>query len=449
MLAVFLLLLGSSYGGQDVTKDGINTIKDDVKDETVFTLTVSEPHVKGVANAPFNFTVSIDATEWVGEEVEVYWESTGYPVTPRDELGNKIIFTKTGSANHLVQVESDLIGIFLLRFFRLNSFGEKVFLNKEPEVELAVRRENENYSKMFTILITALLGIALMFMGLDLDMKIVLATLKKPVGPLIGMVSQFLLMPAFSYFLGWAMLQTNFERLGLLILGCSPGGANSNFWTAMFNGDINLSCTMTFLSTVFSFAFTSLWVFLLGTPLVDKVIPIPYLQIALSLISFTIPLMVGVAVKFKWPKKAESLKRISRPFFLCVLVVLPTYASVTNQHFFYLCTWRIIVSGACLGFLGYIFGAALAALVGQGKPQIIAISLETAIQNGGISIIVLNMTFPSPYSDMGLLPVMSFFFCSTGPIMFVIYAVYLLGKKIKDCAEFKQVANDDPEISNS
>ena len=41
-----------------------------------------------------------------------------------------------------------------------------------------MRRENENYSKMFTILITALLGIALMFMGLDLDMKIVLATLK-------------------------------------------------------------------------------------------------------------------------------------------------------------------------------------------------------------------------------------------------------------------------------
>ena len=98
-----------------MNKNGINTIEDDVKDESVFTLTFSDHHVKGVANAPFNFTVSIDATEWVGEEVEVYWESTGYPVTPRDELGNKIIFTKTGSSNHLVQVESDLIGIFLLR----------------------------------------------------------------------------------------------------------------------------------------------------------------------------------------------------------------------------------------------------------------------------------------------------------------------------------------------
>ena len=65
----------------------------------------------------------------------------------------------------------------------------------------------------------------------------------------------------------------------------------------MFHGDINLSCTMTFLSTVSSFAFTSLWVYLLGTPLVGKTIPIPYPQIAISLASFTVPLLLGVAVK--------------------------------------------------------------------------------------------------------------------------------------------------------
>ena len=60
-------------------------------------------------------------------------------------------------------------------------------------------------------------------------------------------------------------------------------------------------------------------------------------------------------------------------------------------------------------------------------------------------MIVLNMTFPSPYSDMGIMPVMSFFFCSTGPIMFVIYAVYCLGRKIKSFTEFKPVATEDKE----
>jgi hypothetical protein len=42
------------------------------------------------------------------------------------------------------------------------------------------------------------------------------------------------------------------------------------------------------------------------------------------------------------------------------------------------------------------------------------VSLETAIQNGGIAFIVLSLTFPSPYCDMGLMPVFGFFFLSTG-----------------------------------
>ena len=41
-----------------------------------------------------------------------------------------------------------------------------------------MRRENLNQSKIFTLLITGLLGIALVFMGLDLDMQVVWATIK-------------------------------------------------------------------------------------------------------------------------------------------------------------------------------------------------------------------------------------------------------------------------------
>ena len=38
------------------------------------------------------------------------------------------------------------------------------------------------------------------------------------------------------------------------------------------------------------------------------------------------------------------------------------------------------------------------------KPQIIAISLETAMQNGGVAFVILSLTFPSPFAEMGLLP---------------------------------------------
>ena len=59
---------------------------------------------------------------------------------------------------------------------------------------------------------------------------------QRPIGPLIGMFCQFVLMPVFSYLLGYLLLTTKYERLGLLMLGCSPGGANSNFWVKIIPG---------------------------------------------------------------------------------------------------------------------------------------------------------------------------------------------------------------------
>ena len=54
------------------------------------------------------------------------------------------------------------------------------------------------------------------------------------------------------------------SRLGLFVLGCSPGGTGSNFWTLLLDGDINMSITMTFMSTMLALGFMPLWIFTLG-----------------------------------------------------------------------------------------------------------------------------------------------------------------------------------------
>merc|ERR1719192_819261 len=169
---------------------------------------------------------------------------------------------------------------------------------------------------------------------------------------------------------------------------------------------------MTFISSVGSFAFTTMWVYLLGAPMVGRSVPIPYLQLTLSLALFVLPLLLGILIQYKIPKLAGKLQKTSRPFFLICLIIFPVVGSVQNLHFFYLCGWQHIVAGAGLGFLGYIAGGVLAGLFRQGKKQIIAISLETAIQNGGIAFTVIIL--------------IAFFFCATGPVMFVFYGVFFL-----------------------
>lgn len=54
----------------------------------------------------------------------------------------------------------------------------------------------------------------------------------------------------FSLGMALLLIEDPLQGFGLLVLGCSPGGTGSNFWTLLLGGDVNLSITMTFLSTI-------------------------------------------------------------------------------------------------------------------------------------------------------------------------------------------------------
>ena len=46
------------------------------------------------------------------------------------------------------------------------------------------------------------------------------------------------------------LFNDNIKSFGLLVLGVCPGGLASNFWTLLLDGDVNLSITMTFISSI-------------------------------------------------------------------------------------------------------------------------------------------------------------------------------------------------------
>ena len=86
-------------------------------------------------------------------------------------------------------------------------------------------------------------------MGCELDPKVIRGYLRTPTAPLIGFLCLFVFMPLMV--LGLSKL-TNIENefgFGLLTIEGSPGGGASNIWTVLFGGDLNLSMTMTFISS--------------------------------------------------------------------------------------------------------------------------------------------------------------------------------------------------------
>ena len=265
-----------------------------------------------------------------------------------------------------------------------------------PVVMTTIRRGNARTLYYINMCVSGLLLVALFFMGIEIDLRVVRKVLRRPIGPAIGFVSQFLFMPLAAWGIGALFLSEDFERLGLILVGSVPGGNLSNFWTLMLGGDVNLSVTMTMISSISSFGMTSLWVWLLGRQfsgerhiqvsgahLCFAVFPfltnrcesissclfqIPYDMIALSLVAYTAPLCLGCLFKFKWRDQAMwIMDRFAKPYFLLCLVIVPSCALITNTYYFSVVTWRHLLSGILVGGLGYFTGATLAFICQQGK----------------------------------------------------------------------------------
>ena len=144
-----------------------------------FSLTISQAGIEGktvagVVNSPINFTLTLN--HWQGDQLQLGWISNGVYVVPKDEIGQKVVFRR-GQTNQTIHLEANLIGVYSIRFFKEEE-GERVWMSEEGEVELVVRRENQEGNQIITLVIFVLLGVGLFFMGMELDIAVVISSMK-------------------------------------------------------------------------------------------------------------------------------------------------------------------------------------------------------------------------------------------------------------------------------
>ncbi|KAA0189700.1 hypothetical protein HAZT_HAZT004790 [Hyalella azteca] len=77
-------------------------------------------------------------------------------------------------------------------------------------------------------------------MGSATDWRIVISHAWPPVGILIGMAGQFIILPACGATLAWAFKLTPYEAMGVLMVSSCPSGSFSNFFTYWVDGDLAL-----------------------------------------------------------------------------------------------------------------------------------------------------------------------------------------------------------------
>jgi predicted Na+-dependent transporter len=209
---------------------------------------------------------------------------------------------------------------------------------------------------------------------------------KKAIGT--GILLQFIVLPFLGFAVSIALQLEEIYGIMLLIITSSPGGAYSNWFCSIFNGDLALSVTMTAISTILSIAMLPLNVLIYsriqyGANILNT-LDWPSLGISLVVVISAILLGLFCSHKFdneKFRVRANKLGNLAGVGLLVFSYLAPEErVNIFGRSLiFYLATPMPIV-------LGLIASVVIASLFKLEKPERVTVSIECCYQNTSIAI---------------------------------------------------------------
>ncbi|XP_060064089.1 ileal sodium/bile acid cotransporter-like [Ylistrum balloti] len=297
------------------------------------------------------------------------------------------------------------------------------------------------------IVIKTTLIIIMAGMGSTIEIKPLLQHLRRPVGIAIGMLSQFIVLPAVTFGLAHALQMSTFPALGMLVMASCPGGSTSNVFSYWMDGDVPLSVAMTATSTIVATGMMPLNLFIYSRSWTDETLVIPYVNIAISFVMTITPAAVGMFFRWKWPKLADMVVKCGSVAGAIAVVLTLTLMSVMYP-FMYRASWSIYLGAFLLPTVGFLFGYLVATLFRMDTSRRITVSLETGIQNFPLCMTLLTLTFDkSMFALISLFPLMYGVTCILCSILFLfLYKICVFIVKWNDKRGFYTVAKSETEV---
>jgi len=238
--------------------------------------------------------------------------------------------------------------------------------------------------------INPLLGVIMFGMGLTLkfdDFKVVFS---RPRDVIVGCLAQFTVMPLLAWVLARIFGLDQALTVGVILVGCCPGGTASNVITYLAKGDLALSVGMTGVSTLLAPILTPLLVLLLAGQSVDVDVVAMFLSILWVVI---LPIVAGLIVKRLWPTQTEkataylpALSSVTICFIVLIIIAANAHKLLTGGLLIILV---VMLHNICGLALGYLIGRIMKLEPSKRK----AISIEVGMQNSGLASSLATLHF--------------------------------------------------------
>ncbi len=240
-----------------------------------------------------------------------------------------------------------------------------------------------NYTSWF-------LGAAMFGMGLTIRVEDFRSVFTHPKEIIIGCIAQYTVMPLVAF--GLAVLLKLPEDLvvGVILVGCCPGGTASNVITYIADGDVSLSVGMTIVSTLLAPIMTPLLTFWLAGAWVDVSLKAMIISVTKVIL---VPVLLGIFVHRLLGKKMEKISNMVP--LISVVAIVMIIAGIVASNVDKILTCGLLVLGVVMlhNVFGMSLGLVAAKIFRVDYAKATAIAIEVGMQNSGLAVSLAAANF--------------------------------------------------------
>ncbi len=256
-----------------------------------------------------------------------------------------------------------------------------------------------NFSEGSLTLLNFTLAFIMFGIALNLRVKKFKQVFTKPKSAMVGVFSQFVLMPSITFLLVMLIQPSAGVALGMILVASCPGGNISNFMSSYAKGNTELSVTLTAIADVTAIFMTPINFALWGSLYANMysnaqhlVIPIQidvFQMFKTMIILLGIPLLLGMVFARIYPRIAIKLRNPIKIISLFIFAGYIFVAIANNfehiKHYVAIIFLIVVIHNA----LSLITGFSISKLFKLKKQDVKTITIETGIQNSGLGLVLI------------------------------------------------------------
>lgn len=243
---------------------------------------------------------------------------------------------------------------------------------------------------------TVILGVIMLTMGLMLTTQDFKILARRPGDIFIGAAAQFLIMPGVAYMLVHVFHLDAPIAIGIMLVGCCPGGVSSNIMSYLCHGDVAYSVGMTCASTLLAPVMTPFLMKLLA----GQIVAVDAVGMFGNILIVTIiPVALGCALNYYFGRR-KSFPTIQGLMpgvsVLCLAMIVGGVISTVHDDLvargliLFVWTFGVVL---CHNGLGYLLGWCAGMLARFNIAKKRTISIEVGMQNAGLATVLAGNFF--------------------------------------------------------